>query len=144
MEKEDFLSDDLLKDLFRNQAWENPGDDFTEKVMEQILPATEVVPVKTPFFLLLRSSWPYVILVLVSVVFLMTSDIPFTDYIPGKEYFTKSLLPNIGSLFSGFKPLVSNTKTISIPLMIILAGSLLVGFDHFLFRKPTVRHQTTH
>ncbi len=144
MEKEDFLSDDLLKDLFRNQSWESPGDDFTGNVMEQILPAPGVDPVKTPFYLTLRSSWPYVLLFLVSVVFLMTSDLPFTDFIPGKEYFTKNLLPYLGSLFSGFKPLVSSIKTISIPLMIILAGSLLVGFDHFLFRKPNVRHQTTH
>jgi hypothetical protein len=144
MEKEDFLSDDLLKDLFRNQSWENPGDDFTGNVMEQILQAPEVAPVKKPFYLILLSSWPYILLLLVSVVFLMTSDLPFTDYIPGKEYFTKNLLPYLGSLFSGFKPLVSNIKTISIPLMIILAGSLLVSFDHFLFRKPTIRHQTTH
>lgn len=144
MEKEDFLSDDLLKDLFRNQSWESPGDDFTGNVMEQILKAPEVSTVKKPFYLNLLSSWPYILLLLVSVVFLMTSDLPFTDYIPGKEYFTKNLLPYLGSLFSGFKPLVSNIKTISIPLMIILASSLLVGFDHFLFRKPTIRHQTTH
>ena len=144
MEKEDFLSDDLLKDLFRNQSWESPGDDFTGNVMEQILRAPEVAMVKKPFYLNLLSSWPYILLLLVSVVFLMTSDLPFTDYIPGKEYFTKNLLPYLGSLFSGFKPLVSNIKTISIPLMIILASSLLVGFDHFLFQKPTIRHQTTH
>jgi len=144
MEKEDFLSDNLLKDLFRNQSWENPGGDFTGNVMEQILPAPGVDRVKTPFFLTLRSSWPYVLLFLVSIIFLMTSDLPYTDFIPGKEYFTKNLLPYLGSLFSGFKPLVSNIKTISIPLMIILAASLLVGFDYFLFRKPNVRHQTTH
>jgi hypothetical protein len=142
MEKEDFLPDDLLKDLFRKHSWDSPGDDFTENVMEQILHAPEIAPVKKPFYLFLRSSWPYVLLFLVSLVFLITSDLPFTDYIPGKEYFTKNLLPYLGSLFSGFKPLFSSIKTISIPLMIILAGGLLVGFDHFLFRKPTVRHQT--
>jgi len=144
MEKEDFLQDYLLKDLFRNQSWESPGDDFTGNIMEQILTAPEVASVKKPFYLILRSSWPYVLLFLVTLLFLMTSDLPFTDYIPGKGYFTKNFLPNFGSLFSGFKPLVSNAKIISIPLMIILAGSLLVGFDHFLFRKPGVRHQTTH
>ncbi len=144
MEKNDFLPDDLLKDLFRNQSWESPGDDFTRNVMEQILKAPDVAPVKNPFYLILRSSWPFVLLFLVSVLFLMTSDLPFTDYIPGKGYFTKNFLPYFGSLFSGFKPLVSNAKTISIPLMVILAGSLLVGFDYFLFRKPGVRHQTTH
>ena len=144
MEKEDFLPDNLLKDLFRNQSWESPGDNFTGNVMEQILKAPEVAPVKKPFYLILRSSWPYVLLFLVSGIFLMTSDLPFTDYIPGKGYFTKNFLPYFDSLFSGFKPLVSNAKIISIPLMIILAGSLLIGFDHFLFRKPGIRHQITH
>jgi len=27
---------------------------------------------------------------------------------------------------------------------VIIAGSLLVGFDHFLSGKPGVRHQTMH
>jgi len=143
MEKEDLLPDDFLKDLFSKQPWDGPSDNFTENVMEQILHAPEVVPGKKPFYLILRSSWPYVLLFLISLVFLITSNLPFTVYIPGKEYFTKNLLPYLGSLFSGFKPLVSNIKIISIPLMVILAGSLLVGFDHFLFRKPNIRHQTT-
>ena len=143
MEKEDNLPDDFLKDLFRKQRWESPGDSFTENVMEQILRAPEFVPEKKPFYLILRSSWPYVIISLVTLLFLMTSDLPFTDFIPGKEYLTKNLFPYLGSLFAGFKPLVSSMKTISIPLMIILAGSMLVGLDHFLFRKPGIRQQTT-
>jgi hypothetical protein len=143
MEKEDNLPDDFLKDLFSKRSWESPGDNFTENVMEQILRAPEFAPVKKPFYLILRSSWPYVIISLVTLLFLMTSDLPFTDFIPGKEYLTKNLLPYLGSLFAGFKPLVSNIKTISIPLMVILAGGMLVVFDHFLFRKPGVRQQTT-
>jgi hypothetical protein len=143
MEKEELLRDDLLKDLFRDQQWEVPGDDFTGNVMEQISLATEVSPVKKPFFAILRSSWPYVIIVLVSLLFLLTSDLPFTDYIPGKGYFTKNLIPYFSSLFSMLKPLISNGKAISIPIMVILGGSFLVGFDHFLFRKVEVRHQTT-
>jgi hypothetical protein len=143
MEKEEFLPDDLLKDLFRKESWESPGDDFTGKVMDQILKAPAVAPVRRPFYLFLRSSWPYIVLFLVTVVFLMTSDLPFTDYIPGKGFFVKNLVPYFGSMFSGFKPLVANTKSISIPLMVVLAGSLLMGFDHFLFRKPGIRHQTT-
>ena len=143
MEKEDNLPDDFLKDLFGKQSWESPGDNFTENVMEQILRAPEAVPGKKPFFLILRSSWPYVIISLLTLLFLMTSDLPFTDFIPGKEFITRDLFPYLGSMFSGFKPLVSNIKTISIPLMVILAGSLLVGLDHFLFRRPGVRHQTS-
>jgi hypothetical protein len=143
MEKEEFLPDDLLKDLFRDQQWEVPGNDFTSNVMEQISMATEVSPVKKPIFAILRSSWPYVIIGLVSLLFLLTSDLPFTDYVPGKGYFTKNLVPYFSSLFSTLKPLISNGKAISIPLMVILGSSFLVGFDHFLFRKVEVGHQTT-
>jgi hypothetical protein len=143
MEKEDLLSDDLLRDLFRSQPLDDPGDDFTANVMEQILRSPEAVPVKKPFYLILLSSWPYVLLSLITVIFLVSSDLPFTDFIPGKGYFAKHLLPYLGSLFAGFRPLVANIKFISIPLMVILAGSLLIGFDHFLFRKPTVKHQIT-
>ena len=143
MEKEDFLPDDFLKDLFTKHSWDVPSDSFTDKVMEQILKSPEVSPVKKSFYLILRSSWPYIILFLVTLVFLMTSDLPFSDYIPGKEYFIRTLLPTFNSLFSGLKPMVTNSKIITIPLMVILAGSLLVGFDHFIFRKPGIRHQTT-
>ena len=143
MEKEEFLPDELLKDLFRKEAWDSPGDDFTGNVMQQILTSPEATPVKRSFLVFLRSSWPYAILFLVTVVFLMTSDLPFTDYIPGKGFFTRDLIPYFGSMFSGFKPLVASTRSIVIPLMVVLAGSLLVGFDHFLFRKPGIRHQTT-
>jgi hypothetical protein len=132
-----------LKGLFRSRPLDEPRDGFTANVMEQILRSPEVAPVKKPFYLILLSSWPYVLLSLITVIFLISSDLPFTDFIPGKEYLVKHLLPYLGSLFSGFKPLVSNAKFISIPLMVILAGSLLVGLDHFLFRKPAVRHQIT-
>jgi hypothetical protein len=143
MEKEDLLPDDFLKDFFRNQPVETPGDDFTGNVMEQILKSPEVAPVRKPIYLLLKSSWAYIILFLVTLVFIMTSDLPFSDYIPGKEFMIKNFLPAIKSMFSGFKPLVIDSKFIMIPAMVILAGSFLMGLDHFLFRKPSISHQTT-
>ena len=144
MENKDFLPDDFLKDLFHKQAMEVPSDHFMEGVMEQILREPEAVPVRKPFYLYLKSAWPYVVLGLAILLFLFTSDLPFTGYIPGKEYFTKNLLPYMQSIFSGIKSLQISMKTISIPLMVILAGGLLLTLEHFLFRKPTVRHQTTH
>ena len=143
MEKEDFLPDDFLKDLFRKQSWESLGDDFTSNVMEQILKSPEVAPVKKPFYLILRSSWPYILLFLVCVIIFMTSDLPFSDYIPGKEYFIKNFLPGFNSFLSGIKPFVTNVRTFLIPVTVIIAGSLLVVFDHFLSSRPGVSHQTT-
>jgi hypothetical protein len=144
MENKELLPDDFLMGLFRNQSMESPSDHFTEGVMEQILREPEAVPVKKPFYLYLRSAWPYVLLGLAILLFLFTSDLPFTGYIPGKEYFSKNLLPYFQSLFSGFKSLQITMKTISIPVMVILAGGLLLTLDHFLFRKPTIRQQTSH
>ncbi|MGA3014542.1 MAG: hypothetical protein ABSD71_10985 [Bacteroidales bacterium] len=143
MEKEDFLTDDFLTDLFRSQPVETLGDDFTSDIMEQILKAPEIAAVRKPFYLILKSSWPYILLFLVTLVFMMTSDLPFSDYIPGKEFMIKNFLPAIKSMFSGFKPLIIDSKFIMIPAIVILAGSLLIGLDHFLFRKPDIRHQTT-
>jgi hypothetical protein len=87
MEKEDFLPDDFLKDLFRNQSWENPGNDFTANIIEQILKSPEVAPAKKPFYLMVRSSWPYIMLFLVAVIVLMTSDLPFSKNISSRTYF---------------------------------------------------------
>ena len=141
MEKEEFLPDDFLKEFFRNQQLESPGDQFVENVMGRIIPTPEAFPVKRSLLYYLRSSWVYAVLFLFCLLFLMTSDFSFTDFLPGKEYFTKNFLPYLGSLFGGIKSLLVNTKLISIPLMVILAGSLLIGLDHFVFRKPAARHQ---
>ena len=141
MEKEEFLPDDFLKELFRNQPLESPGDYFVENVMGQIVQVPEAVQQKKSLLYYLRTSWIYVLLFLFLLVFLMTSDLSFTDFLPGKEYFTKNFVPYFGSLFEGIKTLLLNTKMISIPLMVILAGGLLMGIDHFFFRKPAVRQQ---
>ena len=93
MEKEDLLPDDFFKDLFRSQPADTLGDDFTSDVMEQILKSPEMAAVRKPFYLILKSSWPYILLFIVTLIFIMTSDLPFSDYIPGKEYMIKNILP---------------------------------------------------
>jgi hypothetical protein len=144
MEKEEFLPDDFLKGLFRNQPQDSPGDRFVENVMDRILQAPEAAAEKRSLVSYLRSSWIYVLLSLVCIVFLMTSDLPFTGYVPGKEYFTKNLLPYFDSLLAGIRPLFANSKVVSIVIMAIVAGGVLAGLDYFLSRKPFVRHQTSH
>ena len=139
MEKDDFLSDDLLKDLFSRKDWDSPGNDFTGKVMEQIVPAGN----SFSLIHLMKSAWPWLLLGLVTFIFFMTSDLPYSDYIPGRGFLLKNLLPALGSMFYGLKPLVLTAKSISIPLMVIVAGTLLVCLDHLLFRKMGVRHQTS-
>ncbi|MCX6244579.1 MAG: hypothetical protein NTU98_07715 [Bacteroidetes bacterium] len=143
MEKEEFLPDDFLKELFRKQPLESPGDQFVERVMNRIVPAPEAVTEKKSFLHYLRTSWPFVLLALVGIVILMTSDLPFTKYIPGKEYFSQHLFPYISSLFSGLKPLFANSKITSLVVMAIVAGGLFFGLDMLLSRKHSVGHQTS-
>jgi hypothetical protein len=144
MEKEEFLPDDFLKELFRNKPLESPGDRFVENIMGQITPVPEVLIEKKTFAFYLRSSWMYVLLFVVVSVVLMTSDLPFTNFMPGKEFLTKTFLPYLGTLLAGVKPLLSNAKFISIALMAILAGILLLGLDYFLSRRSAMGHQITH
>jgi hypothetical protein len=143
MEKEEFLPDDFLKELFRKQPLESPGDQFTENVMSRIVAAPVAVAEKRSFLHYLRASWAYVAVALVGIVILMTSDLPFTTYIPGKEFFSEHLLPYLSSLFSGLKPLFANSKITSLIVMAIVAGGLFFGLDMLLSRRHSVRHQTS-
>jgi hypothetical protein len=141
MKPEEFIQDDFLKELFRGQPLDVPGEDFTGKVMEQIVPVNEAVPVKRGFLKIFASSWAYILLFTITLIFVLTSDLPFTNYIPVKEYFSKYLIPQLGSFFSVLKPWFTNSTAISIPLMAVVAGGLLMGLDYFIFRKPRVKHQ---
>jgi len=141
MEKEEFLPDDFLKELIRRQPLESPGDRFVDNVMSRIVQAPEALPEKKSFLHYLGASWPYALVGLVGIVILMTSDLPFTKYIPGKEYFSDYLLPYLSSLFSGLKPLFANSKITSLLVMAVIAGGLFFGLDMLLSRRRSVRQQ---
>src|ERR1039457_4253070 len=110
MNKEDFLNDDFLRDLIRNTPLDAPSDDFMENVMGAVQLNPRLAPVKQPFFLWVKSAWPYALAGFILIVFLFTSDLPFTNILPGKDYFTKSLLPYFESLFAGIKNLFVPSK----------------------------------
>jgi hypothetical protein len=139
MNGDDFLKDDFLKDVIGGMPVENPSDNFTEIVMGRIQPGLQPEPAKRPYFLWLRSAWPYAFALLALLVFLFTSDLPFTDYIPGKGYFIKSLYPYFESFIKGIKNLLGVSKYAPIGIMVVVAGGLLFIFDRLLQRKPDVR-----
>src|ERR1035438_4163393 len=85
MNKEDFLNDDFLRDLIRNTPLDAPSDDFMENVMGAVQLNPRLAPVKQPFYLWVKSAWPYALAGFILVVFLFTSDLPFTNFLPGKD-----------------------------------------------------------
>lgn len=139
MEKDDFIQDDLLAKLMQDMPLESPSDAFVEDVMAKIQQAPVMVPAQKPFFLFLKNSWSYAAISFILIIFLLTSDLPFLNIIPGKEFLTHSFLPYFASLFSVIKSSFGNLKNISIPLMIIAAGGFLLLMDHLVFRKPKIQ-----
>jgi len=142
MNNEDFINDDFLRELIRKSPLESPPDNFVATVMGRIQPAPEMAPVKKPYFMMIKSSWPYVLCSLALIVFLLTSDLPFTGYLPGKEFFLKTVLPYFSDMFSGVKDLFVHSKYTSIGLSIMLAAGLLFLLDTLLVRKSQIQHHT--
>ena len=139
MENDKLIKDDILGKLIQSNPLESPSAAFTDEVMAKIQRAPAMVPAQKPFFLFLKNSWQYALISLAVIIFLLTSDLPFSNVIPGKEYFTNSLLPYFASLFSLVKSSFGGLKNISIPLMIIAAGGFLLLMDHWVFRKPKMQ-----
>jgi hypothetical protein len=142
MNKEDFLNDDFLRDLIRNTPLDAPSDDFMENVMGAVQLNPRLAPVKQPFYLWVKSAWPYALAGFILVVFLFTSDLPFTNFLPGKDLFAKGLLPYFESLFAGMKNLFVQSKFTSVGLTVLFTGGLLVIMDQFLSRKTPAQHTT--
>lgn len=139
MEKDDFLQDDFLKKLIQDSSLESPSDAFVDEIMTKIQRAAIIVPEQKPFLLFLKNSWQYALISLVLIVFLLTSDLPFSNVMPGKEFFTNSFLPYFISLFPMIKSSFGSIKNISIPLIILTSGGFLLFLDHWVFRKPKMQ-----
>lgn len=140
MENNDLIKDDFLGKLIQGQPPESPSAAFVDEIMAKIHKAPVTVPAQRPFFLFLKNYWQYALLFFAVVIFIMTSDLPFSSDIPGKNYFSDSLLPYFHSLFSMIKSSFGSLKNISIPLMIVAACGLLLLMDHLLFRKPKMQN----
>jgi len=132
MEKNDLIKEDFLGKLIQNSPLESPSDAFVDDIMSKIRQAPVTIPVRKPFFLFVKNTWIYALLTLAVLIFLLTSDLPFSNVIPGKEYFS--------SLFTLIKSSFGNTKAISIPLMIFMAGGLLLLLDHLFSRRTKIQN----
>ncbi len=140
MKEDDILRDDFLKELVQKSPLDSPSDDFVSRVMGNIQLGPEPVRVRQPFFLMVRSAWPYVLGSVILLIFLFTSDLPFTDYIPGKGFYTNFILPSFNLYISWIRDLFSHSKYTPIGLIIIGAGGFLFLFDRLLDKKPHSQH----
>jgi hypothetical protein len=143
MENGDFFNDDFLRNLIGKSSPESPSGGFVEKVMSRIQPQAEVAPVKRSFFIFLKSSFGYFLLAAFVIGFFLTSDIPLMNWIPGKQYFLNTFLPYFNSLFAGIKSFSGSGRSISIPLMIIVASGLFFFFDRLLTHYHGVRNHSS-
>ena len=140
MENDNLFNDDFLRKLIQKTPLDEPSDDFVKNVMANIRTGAEFAPARKPFYIFLKSSWLYIVLSLAVLVFLFSSDLPFTNILPGKGYFIHTLLPYFESMFSGFKNIFAYSKFTSISLMIVVAGGLLYLFDRLISRRAHARH----
>jgi hypothetical protein len=140
MENDDLFDDDFLRKMVAKSPTEIPSDGFVEKVMSRIQPQPDVIPATSSFSLFLKSYTVYFLLALFLIGFFLTSDIQFMNWIPGKHYFSDTFLPYFNSLFAGLKSLSGNGKSLSIPIMIIVASGLFFLLDRLITQHNAIRH----
>ena len=142
MERNEQYTDEFLKKVIGRTPLDQPSDSFVDKVMSGILPMPETVGQKKPFFLMVRSSIPWVLLSAFFILFLVSSDIPYLSSLPGGTYLRETLWPSIVSMFSGFSRLVPD-RSASLILPVVVAGVLLFGLERLLSRRMSAKHHAS-
>ena len=126
--------DDYLRDLIQKIPLDSPSDDFVNRVMAGIQMDPQAAPEKKPYFLYIKAAFPYAILTLAVLIVFSTSDLPWLNWIPGKENFYENLVPYFGSLFLGLKNAFAS-KYVSFGLLILVSAGLLFVIDQWFSRR---------
>ena len=98
-------------------------------------PESIALPEQRPLYFYLKSSIGYIALAAFVVIVIMTSDMPFLSFIPGKQYITDLFSPYLNSVVSPLKAIFSSAKMITIPLMIVVSAGLFYIVDQLISRK---------
>lgn len=138
MEKDEKLRDDFLRDLMRQSTLDSPSADFTDRVMSMIEVVPETAPAAKPFYLYLRMAIPYTILAAVLLFVILTSDFPFMQWMPGKDFFVKNFVPYFDTLIESLQP-VFYSKFTSFGLMIGISAGMLALVDYIFKRRTAVK-----
>jgi hypothetical protein len=141
MNEEEKFNDNILRELISRSPLDEPSPDFVKNVMGSIQDLPVLSEEKKPFYLFLRSAWPYAAIIITLLVVLMTSDFPLARYIPGMSLFHDSVGPIFGNLFASLAGIFKSLKPSSLVVTVIIGGSALLVLDRILFRKPKA-HKT--
>ncbi|MCX6287884.1 MAG: hypothetical protein NTY96_12295 [Bacteroidetes bacterium] len=134
MDKDDMLNDDFLADLIRKVPLESPSDEFINNVMTGIEPLPAPVTAKKPYFLWFRSSAPFIVLGMFLILILFSSDIPYLNFIYGKEYFSAIFVKAFQPFWISMKTLFSS-RFITYSLLIGVSAGFLFIIDKLFSRR---------
>jgi hypothetical protein len=140
MNNDEFLNDDFLKGLIGKDPLDSPSDDFVDNVMGKIRMEAVLEPEKKSVIPWLKSAWPYILASLAMIFFFATSDLPFTQFFPGKGFIHDNLVPYLGSLLGGILNLFVHSKYTLLALTILSSGGILVLLDRLFQKRTQVHH----
>lgn len=140
MEKDDLIKDDLLGKLISKTPAEAPSDNFVSGLMAKIPGAPVTAPVQKPFFLFVKSSWQYILLAAAVVVVLLTSELPFLNFIPGKSHISDVMRNYFLSLVQSLNLSYGSMKSLSIFFLAGCAVGLLLLVDRLFRHRPKVHN----
>ena len=134
MDTDDMLKDDFLADLIGKVPLESPSDEFINNVMVAIGPLSSHVIEKRPFYLMIKSLLPYIAPGIIIVFILFSSDIPYLNYISGKEYFSATFIKIVQPFWISMKTLISS-RFITYSLLIGVSAGFLFIIDKLFSRR---------
>ncbi|MEI6885359.1 MAG: hypothetical protein WCO02_12780 [Bacteroidota bacterium] len=134
MEKDEMLNDDFLAGLIRKTPLESPSDDFINNVMRGIELQPDAAVEKRPYFQWLNSAVPYVLLGVIILFILYSSDIPYLNFLAGKEYFSGLFVKIFQPFWISMKALFSS-KFITYSFLIGVSAGFLFIIDKLFFRR---------
>ncbi len=137
MEKDDFLKDDLLRELIRRSPLESPSDDFVDRVMANIQVTQEIAVAKKPYYQFLKAATPYAVIAIILFFVIATSDMPIFNWIPGKDFLINSMWPYLGTLLATFKEAFAS-KYVSWIMLISFSAGILFLVDRLFSRRPSI------
>ncbi|MEI6454942.1 MAG: hypothetical protein WCO93_01535 [bacterium] len=127
-------SDELLRELMQKSTPDHPSDAFVDRVMEQIRQTPELSAVKKPFYMYLRSVLPFILLVGIVALFLLSSDLPLIDNLLGTGTIKQTVLFYFNALVVSMK-IIFAWKFFSFAFMVILSGGILMLIDQLFSRR---------
>ncbi len=128
------MNDDFLRDLIRHSPADSPSEDFVARVMAGVESVQQAAPARKSYILYIRNITPYLLLSLLLILVVSTSDIPFLNWLPGKNYYLNNLLPYFATLFTGLKNAFSS-KYVTFGMLVFASAGLLFLVDRLFSRK---------